>query len=76
MDRASAIRNNVLRRRRAGRLREGVPLNLLPGETVQADFVEKQFTYAAMDHMKCGGTIGLGIHPLVLKGFTRNTEAR
>jgi hypothetical protein len=43
------------------------PLNLFSvDETVQADFVEKQFTYAAMDHVKCGGTIGLGIHPLVL----------
>lgn len=43
------------------------PLNLFsPDETVEADFVEKQFTYAAMDHVKCGGTIGLGIHPLVL----------
>jgi len=26
----------------------------------------RRFEYAQMDHVKCGGTIGLGIHPLVL----------
>jgi epoxyqueuosine reductase len=43
------------------------PLNLFSDrETVEAVIGEKHFEYAAMDHVKCGGTIGLGIHPLVL----------
>jgi epoxyqueuosine reductase len=43
------------------------PLNLFSKhERVEAVFGDRRFTYAAMDHVKCGGTIGLGIHPLVL----------
>jgi epoxyqueuosine reductase len=43
------------------------PLGLIrDNETVVADFGEKQFEYAQKDKVKCGGTIGLGIHPLVM----------
>ena len=43
------------------------PLNLFSNrETTEAVIGERRFEYAAMDHVKCGGTIGLGIHPLVL----------
>lgn len=43
------------------------PLNLFSSsETVEAIIDDRQFVYAAMDHMKCGGTIGLGIHPMIL----------
>lgn len=43
------------------------PLHLFSNrETTEAIIGDRHFTYAAMDHAKCGGTIGLGIHPLVL----------
>lgn len=43
------------------------PLNLISNdETVVANFGDRKFEYAQKDKVKCGGTIGLGIHPLVL----------
>jgi len=43
------------------------PLGLIStDETVVADFGDRKFEYAQKDKVKCGGTIGLGIHPLVM----------
>jgi ferredoxin len=43
------------------------PMNLFSTDKkVEAIIAGRKFEYAQMDHVKCGGTIGLGIHPLVL----------
>jgi len=43
------------------------PLNLFStDESVEVIIGDRKFQYSQMDHVKCGGTIGLGLHPVIM----------